>query len=497
MKYFEFSKNVIPRVIKELEKAEKFIHIAIFQLHRDDIFDILLKKLKENVEIELFTLPYDSIHGESQLIIERFEQLKDLGAKIHFCKWNVGDPSRTTTAVGKWYSFHGKFIVTEKSALSISANFTQSDELDAILIYENDSEKVEEYNKKFNFLKDLFVIKKQKYDGRLYEDVINLKLDNLEEIFKLPKDITEEHKDHWILHYPIQLCPENVLLNNNLYITPFDCRGIDFIKSILSQATRYIYISTESFTDKDFPNFLKKISLKNLEIKILTGAKSMDFTDRIQNTFRDLLAHNIKIRTREDDLHAKLIVTDKHIVISSINLNKMNLGFQPKKNFWRENTESITVDNDKDIVDLASKQFNEIFDESILIEKNITDKLKGSISNTIRSIFEIKSMKDEAKSSLANLILMKEIKTKKYLIDLTKSIYKISSHFKRNTISFNDFILGFLLYNISKKEIKYKELEEKINQLNITVDLPKLLSILIEERFIYKEGDYYKKIESS
>jgi phosphatidylserine/phosphatidylglycerophosphate/cardiolipin synthase-like enzyme len=105
----------------------------------------------------------------------------------------------------------------------------------------------------------------------------------------------------------------------------------------VNDAEKYVYISTESFTDFEFSDFLVATALnKNIEIKILTGATSMDFTDRVENMLRDLLAHGIDVRTTKEDLHAKLLVTDKVVVVSSINLNKINLGFNTSKRYWRD-----------------------------------------------------------------------------------------------------------------------------------------------------------------
>jgi len=56
-------------------------------------------------------------------VITRFENLSNLGAQLHFCKWNVGDPKRTSTVIRRWYSFHGKFIVTDKSAIVLINEF--------------------------------------------------------------------------------------------------------------------------------------------------------------------------------------------------------------------------------------------------------------------------------------------------------------------------------------------------------------------------------------
>ena len=62
---------------------------------------------------------------------EFVEALKAEGALLYFDKWNVGSPERTTTATNRWYSFHGKFIVTDNCAIVLSANFLITPELDS------------------------------------------------------------------------------------------------------------------------------------------------------------------------------------------------------------------------------------------------------------------------------------------------------------------------------------------------------------------------------
>ena len=126
-------------------------------------------------------------------------------------------------------------------------------------------------------------------------------------------------------------------------INSLNDENVDEIKEqLISEANEFVYISTESFTDVDISNFLIKSRLKGIDIRILTGATSMDFSDRMQKMLRELLANDIKISTTEKYLHAKLIMTDKRVSVSSINLNKMNLGFKKVNHLWRENTESIS-----------------------------------------------------------------------------------------------------------------------------------------------------------
>jgi PLD-like domain len=108
MKIFEFSNKVVENILQELRRASKYIRIAVFQIHDEDVFALLTEKLKQGVRVEIITLPYDSINLDVQSnVTALFEKLKSNGARLHFCRWNVGDPERTSTAIGRWYSFHG------------------------------------------------------------------------------------------------------------------------------------------------------------------------------------------------------------------------------------------------------------------------------------------------------------------------------------------------------------------------------------------------------
>jgi len=492
MKIFEFSRNVIDKIINELKEANKYIRIAIFQLHSPQIFNLLKEKLSEGVKVEIFTLPYDSINEEIRdEVTPFFENLIENGAELHFCKWNVGDPGRTSTAVGRWYSFHGKFIVTDKSAIALSANFTHNKELDAIIIYKNNSVKIEEYNKKFEELIELWIKKTSGYDGKVRQEVINSDLSEILSIFDLPPVIeTETHKNNWIQHYPSSLCPDNVPIKDKLYLTPFDCKGRNFIENLLLEASEFAYFSTESFTDPNIANFLKKLKLNGLDLKVISGASSMDFTDRIQNMFRELLAHDIKIKTT-NDIHAKLIITDKHIAVTSINLNKMNLGFYKTKKFWRENTESISVIIDRDIILNAKNQYLQVFNSGTDIEDILAEKLEKSVGKMFTGTFGLNS-KNEVKKLFSKFIIRNEIKSKKIMIDIGKIIAKLMKSFNRKVVRKNDFVLSLILYYLSERKHDFDQIEEKINELGIKINLSDKLSFLIKNNFIEKVDDYYK-----
>jgi phosphatidylserine/phosphatidylglycerophosphate/cardiolipin synthase-like enzyme len=493
MKTFELSIDVIPKIVKELKKAEKFIRIAIFQLHNENIFSVLSDKLQEGVTVEIFTLQYDSINEDvKDEVTARFESLKRKGAKLYFCRWNVGDPERTTTAVGRWYSFHGKFLVTDKSAIALSANFIQIQELDAFLIYKNESNKIAEYNRKFDELINLFITENSGYDGTIRQRIIETRIENVRELFQLPRVIESNiHKKHWIRHYPATICPTNTPVEDKLYIAPFDCRARYFLQTIISLATKFVYVSTESFTDEGFALDLKKTKLKGLDIKILCGATSMDYQDRIQQMLRELLAYQIGIRAIEEDLHAKLIVTDKHVVISSVNLNKINLGFNMTQKFWRANTETIAVCSDKQVIKDAKAQYLSIYNHGVNIEEKLAEKIKTIVTDVLTKTFGLRTSQ-EVKSLFAKVIIKKEIECKRFILAVGKITKNLINFFRKRSVEKEDFLMALALYFLSESKLNYNQLNEKLSILDVSFNLHQLLNKLLENNLIEETDDFYK-----
>jgi phosphatidylserine/phosphatidylglycerophosphate/cardiolipin synthase-like enzyme len=490
---FDFSTDVVSLIAKEMASAKKYVRIAMFQIHREDVFKTLTDLLAKGVRVEVLTLPYDSINKDVRPQVEsRFKELIQNGATIYFDKWNVGDPRETRTAFGRWYSFHGKFIVTDTSAIALSANFTRGEELDAVIIFRDVGSKIQEFNKKFEYLLQLFVTKENHFDGQIRKKVLNMVPENGERLFDLPEKVDEIHKDHWILHYPIELCPEVVIPEDKLHLTPFDCRGRTLLDSIIENADRYVYISTESFTDEDFSKFLVNLTInKDIDLKILTGGRSRDFTDRIENMLRELLAQKIEIRTPTDAIHAKLIITDKVLVVSSINLNKMNLGHFKTKKFWRENTESIVICQDPVLISTAKQKYVEMFNRSINIQNLLCEKLKGLVKDIFQGAFQL-SPNPEVRALFAKFILKKEIDTKKTIIKVGKITKRLMVHYGRDRVEKDDFISALILYHLSETKKDYSQLEEKFDELDGSINLKDILSKLVFANLIEKENEYFK-----
>ena len=155
-----------------------------------------------------------------------------------------------------------------------------------------------------------------------------------------------------------------------------------------------------------------------LKIKILTGSESQDFSDRIRELYPRLMANGVEMRKPTEPLHGKLLITDKLLIISSVNLNKMNLGYGRTKKLWRSNTETITVENDKDTIRCASESFKKKFNQS----KNVIDYIveNNQQLNYSKSIFTVFGIKpdNKVKSLLSKVIIKSDIKLKHDLYNI-------------------------------------------------------------------------------
>jgi len=489
---FDFGKNVIETVIAELDDANEYIRIAVFQLHNPKIFDILFSKLDQGKKIEIFTLPEDSINDDVRERVKKdIKQLVEKGATIYYCRWNIGDPERTTTASGRWYSFHGKFIVTDKAAICLSANFTDQSEIDALLMFKNDQKKIDEFNKKYNQLINYFVSPGKNHIDNLIKST---NITNVEKLLEMPQSIQRpsHHEDYWIMDYPTILCPDSNDIFDKLIICPFDIKARILLEKLISEAEEFVYISTESFTDLEIVDYLLKISeKKNIEIKILTIFKSMDFTDRLKKNIPKLLASNIKIRSCDDNLHAKLLITDKRVKVSSINLNKINLGFNKRKDLWRGNTETAYLTENLETIEIAKKKFEQIFLQSNDISNKLIEKMENEVKYVLKDIYGLNS-RQEVKNLLSKFIFNNELKTKKILLKIGKFTYYLMKQLDRSMVNKNDLLMSLILYYLSESKMTYEKIEEELIQLETQLDLQHLLNNLCEIKYIEKENNFYK-----
>jgi phosphatidylserine/phosphatidylglycerophosphate/cardiolipin synthase-like enzyme len=211
----------------------------------------------------------------------------------------------------------------------------------------------------------------------------------------------------------------------------------------------------------------------------------------VENMLRDLLAHGIDVRTTKEDLHAKLLVTDKVVVVSSINLNKINLGFNTSKRYWRENTESAFVCKNSEVIKVANKKFLEVLNQSQGVEVRLAGKIEETVRKTFAKTFGLRSSPD-ARKLIARFILRKQLENRQVLTKIGKITKKLMEHYKRDKVERQDFISAILLYYLSERKRDVANLMEKIREIDPTVNLTEVINGLEFSGFVEKEGDYFK-----
>ncbi len=363
--------------------------------------------------------------------------------------------------------------------------------MDGIFI-SDDKKTIQEYNSQFDKLRTYFISPNGKFKGKI-RDMIekNAKSELLKDIFSLPENVNAEHKDSWIRDYPDGLCSGTYTKNNGLFITPFDAKGRDFIGHFIGEAEQFVYIATESFTDPSFPSVLIKTALRGVKVYVLAGVTSRDFTDRLQNNIREMLAAGINVRVFDGNIHAKMIVTDKGLLIGSMNLNMINLGFSKKKGLWRENTETLAQCRDGKIIETARKKYEHVFNnKSIKVEDKLVDKLEKEAVTKLCIIFGI-TLEREVRHHIAMEILAREETVKSFTLQLGKAIKQLVEKFGKKKVDMEIFYMALILYDLSERKRSLLELKSIMALKGVGVN--ELLEKLIEKKLILREGEFYKR----
>lgn len=495
MKQFHLSLNSNEIIRETIEQARKFIYLAIFQIHSHEIFNALIRQAKNGVWVEIITLPNDSVNEDIRYeVAQQFEELEKAGAIVHRLKWNVGDPGRTTTVTGRWYSFHGKFLVTDRAAVALSANLTQSNELDAVL-HLTDHLTIQQFVDKFHWLKTTFITPDDGFSGNIRRRIMETG-EAGNKLFSMPSGIfNQEFSNYWILHYPESIInkPDDYL--PGLYITPFDGKAREIYEWVIRSASRFVYLSAESFTDPGFGLFLKKIATNNIDIRILANPSSMDFTDRNRSMYLSLLAYGIQFRKLNMPLHAKLVITDSMLCISSVNLNNMNLGFSKTRSFWRSNTETLYISTEIAHVSEAAKEFLLFFYQGIEIEQEFSRLLDKEVRSLATEIHGF-NPDPAARRLLAQVMIRERVEAEKIFSKIGELIRLLTHHLhpNNNHVSQHDVFAALILYNLTATKMNFHQISEKIMQYDQDFSVNACIASLIDHRFIEKDEDNYYRI---
>ena len=140
------------------------------------------------------------------------------------------------------------------------------------------------------------------------------------------------------------------LCRSELLVFPFSARARDYLHEMIGSAHTRLWVCAETLTDAATLELLLRAASQNpnLEIRLLTGRLSSvgepGLKARIKNQFLPALTAVGNCEWRElDDLHAKMWVVDDAAAIGSVNPNKMNLGYAPRRGYWRSSVEAMHV----------------------------------------------------------------------------------------------------------------------------------------------------------
>jgi hypothetical protein len=288
------------------------------------------------------------------------------------------------------------------------------------------------------------------------------------------------------------MCKTINSIENKLYIAPFECKARDLWEAVISEASEFVYISTESFTDTAIIPILITNSIQGKVLKILTGSESQDFNERIRELYPRLMANNIELRKPKQPLHAKLIITDKRLVVSSVNLNKMNLGYAKKKALWRANTETITVETDPNIIRKAKADYDEVFNDSIQLLNYLSEK-ERDYAVSIFTVYGVKPDKN-VKDLLSRVIVRSDIKLKRNLYQIGRYASILIKKFNKSKpiIETSDFLCAMVLYYLSDRKHTEPELKEKLSEIFSIIDNESIIEKLLQFKLIIKEEEFFK-----
>ncbi len=490
-------------IINTIKNAEKFIKIIAFQFTSEEFVKYLIEKSKAGLDVELITLPEDSYSKqEAREKISRFyKSLRDNDVKIYLCDWEVGDPTLTSTSMSgdlkegggnKWYSLHGKLLITDKVAIIMSLNFIEQELFESYLSFEK-REIIDQFLSKYQKCKELFInkAKSHKIDGNLIDLLDEDDRNNIIDEFN-------RSKRKLVKHYSPEITPENPI-NPGLYISPFEGRLRNILCDLINSSNEFLNIVSERLFDTDFVKLIgKKITdNEDLDVKLLTGPPGIirQNIQKATDEFRQIKVFGGDIRAL-DNLHAKFWLTEKYLIITSANLTKMNLGFRKAKNYWRSNTEFLYIDNNPETIKLAREEFLNKFNSADTIEAVLGQSNKAQ--SKAKEYFDLfnYSSKKEAKIILGKFRLKFAIDTERNIIKIAKYASILAKNEGTRLIEKNHVIMGGILLFLQKRASTLKELNESLLEICLESEIESSVQKLIDLNYVETENEYYKiKIE--
>jgi hypothetical protein len=480
-----------------IDRAEKHLKIVTFRFSSEDFAQMLTKKAKEGVEIELITTPVDNI-GDEKLrskVEAMYRRLQTSGVKLQTCPWEVGEPrltptslsGRLTSGIGeKWYSLHLQLLMTERQALLTSQNLVPEEKLE-IFYLSSDPRFLRDTSNKFEMIQDLFFAPMEVDKTTVKGKVINF-LDQA--TLKETLELYNQDKRLKVKHYYADRLP-NASMKKGLFLCPFEGKLRDFLNRFIDSGKEFLYFFVETLFDEELIGEIeRKIDLQNgIQVKMITRPpeKVRQSPDRARSMIKQLLSLGVSIGYLSD-IQAKFWVSDNWLAIPSGDFNRMNLGFSVSKNHWRADTQLIFLEDDREQIKLFKDLFEKHFkpmDVGSICKKDIDSLFTRLKQYRIESTKEAKEYISRLKSSL----IIKTEKDTRYVMDLA---VKITKNYGKNRMDGVFATMAILLYYLQRHEHKFEEISEKLEDIVEKPDIRDAINRLMLSGYILKSGDFYR-----
>lgn len=355
--YYDYGEKFYPELLKELNKAEKFIFLEYFIINKGQMWDGILKILKEKasqgVEVRIL---YDDMGSIAMLSTKYPNELKKMGIKC--IPFNKVSPFKGIFMNNR---DHRKMTIID-GKVAFSGGVNLSDEYininSKLGIWKDNGIKIEG-----DAIWNLTIMFLTMWNANIKED---------KDILKFKHEFKNTEKiDGYVVPYGVAPLHED-LIGEDVYI------------NIINSAKKYLYIMTPYLIiDTDMTNALIRAAKRGVDVKIIVpGIPDKKIVYTQTSSFFELLSNGgVKIyKFTKGFVHSKVYVSDdKRAVVGTINMDYRSLYLHFENGIYMENVKEI-----KDV----KKDMNETLkDCKRLNDKDIKSSIFKSIWQSILRLF--------------------------------------------------------------------------------------------------------------
>ena len=347
--YYDYGEKFYPELLKELNKAEKFIFLEYFIINKGQMWDGILKILKEKashgVEVRIL---YDDMGSIAMLSTKYPNELKKMGIKC--IPFNKVSPFKGIFMNNR---DHRKMTIID-GKVAFSGGVNLSDEYininSKLGIWKDNGIKIEG-----DAIWNLTIIFLTMWNANIKED---------KDILKFKHEFKNTEKiDGYVVPYGVAPLHED-LIGEDVYI------------NIINSAKKYLYIMTPYLIiDTDMTNALIRAAKRGVDVKIIVpGIPDKKIVYTQTSSFFELLSNGgVKIyKFTKGFVHSKVYVSDdKRAIVGTINMDYRSLYLHFENGIYMENVKEI-------------KDVKKDMDETLKDCKRLNDKdIKSSIFKSI------------------------------------------------------------------------------------------------------------------